>query len=56
MTYIIIRDGLIIHCVSVNNLQELLECYPECIIQERVGEEDIGWTYDGVSFTRPLGG
>ena len=55
MTYILIRDGLIIHCVSVDDLVALHDCYPDCVIMERKGEEDIGWTYDGVSFSPPQG-
>ena len=55
MSYVIIKDGKVIHCVSVNDVHELYECYPECLIQERIGDETIGWTYDGVSFTAPVG-
>jgi hypothetical protein len=53
MTYVLIRAGLVVHCVSVNDLQSLAECYPDCLILKRVGGEDIGWTYDGTSFTAP---
>lgn len=53
MTYVLIRAGVVVHCVSVNDLQSLAECYPDCLILKRVGGEDIGWTYDGTSFTAP---
>lgn len=53
MTYVLILEGVVVHCVSVNDLQALTECYPECLIFERIGEENIGWTYDGTTFTSP---
>ena len=53
MTYVLIRNGVVVHCVSVNDVQSLRECYPDCTILERVGLEHVGWTYDGVSFTAP---
>ena len=52
MTYVVIRNGLVIHCVSVNDVEQLRECYPDCILMERTGEEDIGWTFDGTNFTQ----
>ena len=52
MTYVLIRDGVVVHCVSVNDLQALHDCYPDCLIFERIGNEDIGWRYDGVTFTQ----
>lgn len=53
MTYVLIRNGVVVHCVSVNDLQSLAECYPDCLILERTGPENIGWTYDGTTFTAP---
>lgn len=55
MTYVLICNGLVVHCVSVDDLQSLHECYPDCEILLRVGNEDIGWTFDGVTFTPPKG-
>jgi len=55
MTYVLIRAGVVIHCVSVDDVQTLAECYPDCLILEREGTEDIGWTYNGVTFTAPQG-
>lgn len=53
MTYVLVENGTVIHCVSVNDLSELRECYPNAEIIERTGNENIGWTYaDGV-FTEP---
>lgn len=53
MTYVLIFDGVVVHCVSVNDLQSLAECYPDCLILQRVGAEHIGWRYDGETFTAP---
>ena len=55
MTYVLIRNGLVVHCVSVDDLASLHDCYPDCVILERTGEETTGWTYDGVSFSPPQG-
>jgi hypothetical protein len=52
VTYVVISNGVVIHCVSVNDEHELEECYPGCTILPRTGEENIGWLYDGVTFTR----
>jgi len=52
MTYVLVLDGVVVHCVSVDDLQALHDCYPDCQIIERTGEENIGWLYDGVIFTR----
>jgi len=52
MTYVLIRDGVVVHCVSVDDLQSLHECYPDCLVRERAGDEDIGWLFDGANFTR----
>jgi hypothetical protein len=51
-----IKDGVVKLCVSItpDQLQTVREMYPEHQIAERVGDEHIGWTYDGVSFTPPL--
>ena len=54
MTYIVICDGVVVHCVSVDDVQSLHECYPDCLILEQSGGETVDWTYDGVSFTAPV--
>lgn len=56
MIYVLINDGIVEHCISVNSINDLIEIYPEHKIIERTGEETIGWTYDGVSFIAPVGG
>lgn len=55
MTYVIIRDGVVVHCVSVDDLQSLRECYPGCQITLREGNENVGWlyNYDTNTFTAP---
>jgi hypothetical protein len=50
-----VKDGVVEICVSVDDTQVLAEMYPEHLLIEQVGEETVGWTYDGVSFTAPLG-
>ena len=52
MTYVLILEGVIIHCVSVDDVKSLHECYPDCLILERTGDENIGWTFDGTTFTQ----
>lgn len=55
MVIVGIKDGVVEICVSVDDLQTLSEMYPEHQLQEQVGNENIGWTYDGVTFAAPLG-
>jgi hypothetical protein len=55
MVIIGIKDGVVELCVSVNDLETLSEMYPEHQLQEQVGFENIGWTYDGITLTPPQG-
>lgn len=55
ITYVIVKDGLVIECVTVNSIDDLTAIYTEHLIIERAGNENIGWTYDGVTFNAPLG-
>jgi hypothetical protein len=50
------RDGVVQLCVSIDEhqLQNTKERYPDWILQEQVGEESLGWTFDGVTFTPPV--
>lgn len=48
-------DGVVEHCISVDDVADLVEFYPEHTLIERVGDETVGWTYDGVSFAPPKG-
>jgi hypothetical protein len=52
-----VRNGLVELCVSItpNQLQTVCEMYPEHQIMEQTGDENIGWTYDRVTFTPPQG-
>lgn len=52
MTYVLVLNGVVVHCVSVNDLQSLQDCYPNHLILERVGSEHIGWLYNGTTFTQ----
>jgi hypothetical protein len=55
MIVIGIRNGVVEICVSITDeqMQTVLEMYPEHVFMERAGEEDIGWTYDGMNFSSP---
>lgn len=55
MVIIGVKDGVVEICVSVDDTQALAEMYPEHLLMTQVGAENIGWTYDGVSFTAPIG-
>lgn len=54
-TFVIVKDNIVIECIAVNSIADLIEIYTEHEIVERTGNENIGWTYDGVNFTPPLG-
>lgn len=55
MVIVGVIDGVVDICVSVTNVETMILMYPEHILIEQVGNETIGWTYDGVTFTAPLG-
>jgi len=56
MICVLVKDGVIEHCIAVDDIEhDLREIYPEHLIMERTGEETIGWSFDGVGFTPPLG-
>lgn len=56
MVLVGIENGMVVLCVNIDPEQMRLaqEMYPDWILQEQVGEETIGWTFDGVKFTAPL--
>ena len=57
MVIVGIKAGVVEICVSIttDQVQTVREMYPEHQIAEQVGDESIGWTFDGVSFTPPVG-
>lgn len=55
MVIIGIIGGVVDICVSIDDIETLSIMYPEHILIEQVGGETIGWTYDGVTFTAPVG-
>lgn len=55
MIFVLVKDGVVEHCVAVNSIDDLVECYPEHQIIEQVGQENVGWTYDGTTFFPPGG-
>jgi hypothetical protein len=50
-----VKDGVVELCVSVEDTETLAQMYPEHLLMQQVGDENIGWTYDGVTFTAPQG-
>ncbi len=52
-----VNNGIVEICVSItpDQLQIVREMYPLCTFTEQTGDENIGWTYDGVTFTAPQG-
>lgn len=56
MVVILVLNGVVEHCVAVNSFDDVRDYYPEHTILEQVGDENIGWTYDGVTFTPPQEG
>lgn len=55
MVIIGILSGVVDICVSINpdQLPTVREMYPDHTLVERVGDEDIGWSFDGTAFTAP---
>lgn len=53
MVIIGVKDGVVDICVSVLDAVILAQMYPDHLLLEQVGGENIGWVYDGVSFTTP---
>ena len=53
--FVLVKAGVVEHCIAVDSSADLVEYYPEHAVIERMGEETIGWTYDGVTFTAPQG-
>lgn len=55
--YVIVQDSVVTECIAVNTIADLAEIYPtqDYKIIAKTGDETIGWTYDGVTFTPPKG-
>lgn len=53
MTYVLVLNGVVEHCISVNSIDDLTPYYPQHLIIERTGDENIGWTFDGTTFSPP---
>ena len=56
MILIGVLDGTVDMCVSIRpeQLEEVREMYPDHLLQEQIGQETVGWLFDGVAFTAPL--
>lgn len=56
MVIVGVVNGVVDICVSItpDQLPTVSEMYPDHAIIEQVGAENIGWTYDGGSFTAPV--
>lgn len=55
MIVVLISEGVVEHVISVDSMDDLRDYYPQHELREQVGDETIGWTFDGVSFTPPQG-
>lgn len=55
MVVVGVLNGVVDLCVAVDDLVMLRAMYPEHLLMEQVGDENVGWAYDGVSFTAPQG-
>lgn len=51
MIFVLVKDGVVEHCIAVNSIADLVEFYPEHEIIEQTGDENVGWTYDGMTFS-----
>lgn len=56
MIVVLVKDGVVEHCVAVNSFDDLRDYYPDHLLIEQTGEENVGWTYDGATFSPPAGG
>lgn len=54
MVVVGVKNGVVEICVSItpDQFQTVCEMYPEHQIMEQSGDENIGWLYDGVTFTQ----
>ena len=52
---VINREGIVEQRIAIDAIDSLLEIYTEHQIVPQVGDETIGWTFDGVTFTGPQG-
>lgn len=48
-----VQNGVVTVCVSVHSFADVTDYYPECSWSEQQGQENLGWTYDGTSFSAP---
>lgn len=57
MVLIGIESGVVVLCVNIDlhQLELAQQMYPDWTLQEQVGDENIGWTFDGATFTPPQG-
>jgi hypothetical protein len=57
MVLIGIDQGTVVLCVNIDppQLELAQQMYPDWILQEQVADENIGWTFDGVTFIPPQG-
>ena len=54
MVIVGVKDGVVEICVSITPDQEqtVREMYPEHEIIEQVGDANIGWLYNGTTFSQ----
>jgi hypothetical protein len=57
MIIVLVKDGVVEHCIGADEdqMQNVAEMYPDHLILPQMGEENVGWHYDGELFTPPEG-
>ena len=55
MVIVGVKDNVIELCVSItaDQFNTVVEMYPHLEFSEQIGDENIGWTYEGGIFTKP---
>ena len=53
MVFVIVKDGKVEHCISVDSIADLTDIYTEHQIIAQTGAENVGWSFDGLTFTAP---
>lgn len=53
MIFVLVKNNVVEHCISVDSIDDLVEFYPEHLIFQQKGEENVGWLFDGLTFTAP---
>lgn len=55
MIFLLIKDGLVEHCIAANSIEDVTAYYPDHQILEQVGSASVGWKYSNGVFVAPAG-